>query len=133
MGNTAKKATKATDEAANTTKGAEVKTTMQVVKSEPEAEAKQPEKPTPPPTIEELKAQIFDRYNLVEKHETLSGQLADLKNFEANITNDARVRIENGGGRIFSSADPAAVRRQIEYCRQSIEEHIKEVENLLYA
>ena len=133
MGNTAKKATKATEEAASTTTGAEVKTTMQVVKPEPEAEAKQPETPTPPPTIEELKAGICDRYNLVEKHETLSEQLADLKNFQSTIAHDARVRIDNGNGRSFSSADPGAVKRQIQYCRESLEEQIKEVENLLYA
>ena len=129
MTSTAKRAKEATAEAAST--GAEVKTTMQVVKSEPEAEAKQPE--TPKPTVQELKGQICDRFNLAEKHDQLSGQLADLKNFEANITNDARVRIENGSGRSFSSADPAAVRRQIEYCRQSIEAQIKEVENLIFA
>jgi hypothetical protein len=128
MTNTAKKVAKeATKEAAST--GAEVKTTMQVVK--PEAETKQPE--TPKPTVQEVKEQIFDRFNLAEKHNQLTGQLSDLKNFEANITNDARVRIENGSGRSFSSSDPGAVKRQIQFCRESIEAQIKEVENLLYA
>jgi hypothetical protein len=127
MTNTAKKVAKeATKEAA---KGADVKATLKVVK--PEAEIKQPEQPKP--TVQELKDQIFDRFNLAEKHDQLSGQLADLKNFEANINNDARVRIENGSGRFFSSADPGAVKRQIQFCRESIEAQLKEVENLLYA
>ena len=129
MTSTAKKAKEATAEAAST--GAEVNATLKVVKPEPEAEAKQPEKPKP--TVQEVKEQIFDRFNLAEKHDQLSGQLTDLKNFEANVTNDARVRIENGSGRSFASADPAAVRRQIQFCRESIEAQIKEVETLLYA
>ena len=129
MSNTAKKAETTAKAAAKT--GEEVNTTLKVVK--PEAETKQPETPTPPPSLEELKAQIFDRYNLVEKHEVLSGQLVDLKNFEANITNEARVRIENGSGRSFNSSDPGAVKRQIQFCRESIEAQIKEVETLLYA
>ena len=131
MTSTAKRAKEATAEAAST--GAEVKTTMQVVKSEPEAEAEAKQPETPKPTVQELKGQICDRFNLAEKHDQLSGQLADLKNFEANITNDARVRIENGSGRSFSSADPGAVKRQVQYCRESIEAQIKEVETLIFA
>lgn len=123
MTNTAKKAKEATAETATT---AEVKTTMTVVKPEPQ----QPETPTPQ-NIEAVKGQICDRYNLVEKHEVLSSQLADLKNFEATISHDAGVRIQNGSGRSFNSADPQAVKRMIKFCRESIESQISEIEILL--
>jgi hypothetical protein len=128
MTNTAKKVVHETAKEAAST-GAEAKATLKVVK--PEAESKAPQKPKP--TVQEVKTQIFDRFNLAEKHDQLSGQLADLKNFEANITNDARLRIENGSGRSFSSGDPSAVNRQIQFCRESIEAQIKELEALLYA
>ncbi len=128
MTNTAKKAKAAEAEAATT---AEVKTTMTVVKPEQEPETTQPEK-TPRQTFEALKSQIADRYNLVQKHEVLSAQLADLKNFEANITDDASLRIFNGA-RSFSSSDPQAVKRMIQFSRQSIENQINEVEIMLFS
>lgn len=126
MSNTAKKvAGNATKEAANT---ANVKTTLKVVKPDME-----PKPAATPPSIEELKVTICDRYNLVEKHEVLSGQVHDLKNFAASISNEAAIRIDSGSGRSFRSTDPGAVKRQIEFCRESIEAQIKEVEALLIA
>jgi hypothetical protein len=127
MTNTAKKvAPEATKEAA---KGAEVKTALKVVR--PEAETMQPEKPKP--SVSELKLSIAERFNLVQKHDRLNDQLFDLDNFEANISNDARVRLESGTGRSYGSADPGAVKRQIQFCRESIQEQIAEVEKLLIA
>ena len=131
MANTAKKAIAAEVETANSAEVANP--VMRVSKPEPEPETTQPEPKPHPASIEELKVQICDRYNLVEKHEVLMNRLQELKGFEANITADAKIRIENGSGRYYNSADPRAVSRLIFYSRESLEAQISNVEAELLA
>jgi predicted Zn-dependent protease len=129
MTNTAKKAAIVAE--AETAKTAEVLTpVLRVSKPEPE---KEPEPEKKPVSVSDVKASVYERFNLAEKHERLTTQLADLKNFEANISHDASVRLETGTGRIYRSNDPGAVKRQILYCVESIQTQIREVEALLLA
>ena len=89
---------------------------------------------TAPPSFEQVKQGIEKRFLLVEKHNELTEQKLKLEKFQISHDSDrVSMRINDENGLNFSSSNPVAVGKLIEFCLASLTEKMKEIENQLRA
>lgn len=101
----------------------------------PEAKAPEAQQPQAQQVfnIAEIKRKAQERFYLSEEHDKLNLQLEKIRQFQAEATQDANLRLSSNGANSFTSNDPEAVAQMVEIVINRLNGKIQRLENLLIA
>ena len=81
------------------------------------------------PTLEELKDKGKTLYILAEKHEEVKAKADHLRNFKLTHQKDvAKIVLSDADGQTFSSSNPKAIAKFIDFCGEQFENTLSELE-----
>ena len=117
----------------NTTAEVEAVTTVTVTAEETTIKTETPEAVSTvvinPPTLEELKDKGKTLYILAEKYDEVKAKADHLRNFKLTHQKDvAKIVLSDADGQTFSSSNPKAIAKFIDFCGEQFENTLSELE-----